>query len=161
MMRLPRTIRFDASDEQVFERAAAADEWAVSGGFAFAEADPASLCGKRGQAFRSGFLGTASFGWSTLVAVATISEAEYQGVIEALARHLVACYGAPSLAAAAPAARAEVEFAASLCRHKLNTLIAVERELGPDGIVERFRTIAPRARPDHARIWAIVEDEAE
>jgi hypothetical protein len=160
-MRFPRTIRFDASDEQVFERAAAPDEWAVSGAFAFAETDPASLRGKHGQAFRSGFLGTASFGWSTLVAVAEISDAEYQDVIEALARHFVSAYGAPSLAAAAPTARAEVEFAAGHCQHPLNTLIAVERELGPDGIVERFRTIAPRARPDHARIWTIVEDEAE
>ena len=160
-MRFPRTIRLDASVERVFEHAAAPDEWAVSGAFAFADLAPEDLRGKTAQAFARGFLGTRSFGWSTLVAVATISEAEYQGVIEALARHLVACYGAPSLAAAAPAARAEVEFAVSLCRHPLNTLIAVERELGPDGIVERFRTIAPLAPPDHARIWAIVEDEAE
>jgi hypothetical protein len=161
MIRFPKTIRFDASDEQVFECAAAPDEWAVSGAFVFAGADPAVLSGKARQAFRSGFLGTASFGWSTLVAIAEISEQDYDDVIDRLARHFVAGYGAPSLAAAEPAARAEAEFAGGLCQHKLNTLIAVEREFGPDGVVERFRTIVPRAQPDHARIWAIVEDETE
>ncbi|MGH6905252.1 MAG: DUF6505 family protein, partial [Geminicoccaceae bacterium] len=42
-LRFPRTIRFDASDESVFECAAAAGEWAVSGAFAFADVDPARL----------------------------------------------------------------------------------------------------------------------
>ncbi|MEL6873324.1 MAG: DUF6505 family protein, partial [Pseudomonadota bacterium] len=32
-----RTIRFDGSDAYVFERAAEADEFAVSGAFAFAD----------------------------------------------------------------------------------------------------------------------------
>ena len=63
------TIRFDASDCQVFERAAEPKEWAVSGAFAFADADPSTLTAKRRQSFSNGFLGTASFGWSTLVCV--------------------------------------------------------------------------------------------
>ena len=37
MSKFLRTIRFDASDDRVFARAAAAGEWAVSGAFAFAE----------------------------------------------------------------------------------------------------------------------------
>ena len=158
-MRFLRTIRLDASDEQVFERAAAADEWAVPGAFAFADAPPEALGGKTGQAFASGFLGTESFGWSTLVAVAEIAPAELEAVIEALARHFVERFGAPSLEVAREAARAETEFARSLCEHPLNTLIALERALGPDGIVERFRTIEPLARGRHARIWSIVPDD--
>jgi hypothetical protein len=158
-MRFPRTIRFDVSDEQVFERAAEPDEWAVSGAFAFADADPDSLSGKRRQAFRSGLLGTRSFGWSTFAVVAEIGTDELEGVVAALARHFIEHYSAPSLEAARVAARAETEFAADLCDHKVNTLIAVEREFGPKGIVERFRTIEPAAGGAHARIWTIVDDE--
>lgn len=157
-MHFPRTIRFDASDEQVFERAAEPDEWAVSGAFAFADADPGSLSGKRRQTFRSGFLGTRTFGWSTFAVVAEIGADELDAVIEALAREFVAHYGAPSLEAASLAARAETEFAVGLCDHKINTLIAVQREFGPKGIVERFRTVEPAAGGAHAKIWTIVDD---
>jgi hypothetical protein len=157
-LRFPRTIRFDASDEHVFEAAAAADEWAVSGAFAFADADPASLAGKARQAFASGFLGTASFGWSTFVAVAEITEVQLEAVIDALAGHFVERYGAPSPEAARAAARAEAEFAASLCAHPINTLLAVERAFGKGGVVERFRTIMPERAPGHAKIWTIVPD---
>jgi hypothetical protein len=157
-LRFPRTIRFDASDEGVFEPAAAAGEWAVSGAFAFADADPAGLAGKAKQAFASGFLGTTSFGWSTFVAVAEITPEQFEAVVEALARHFVERYGAPSPRAARPAARAEAEFAASLCAHPINTLLAVERAFGPDGIVERFRTIKPDRAPGHTRIWTIDPD---
>jgi hypothetical protein len=157
-MRFPRTIRLDASDEHVFERAAAPEEWAVSGAFAFADAPPETLRGKTAQAFARGFLGTQSFGWSTLVAVAEIKPAELEAVIEALAQHFVDRYGAPSIAAARPAAEAEAAFAGSLCEHRLNALLAVERTFGPDGIVERFRTIEPLKSGSHARIWSIVPD---
>jgi Family of unknown function (DUF6505) len=155
-MRFPRTIRLDASDEHVFEHAAAPEEWAVSGAFAFADTPPEELRGKAAQAFAHGFLGTQSFGWSTLVAVAEIKPAELEAVIDALARHFVECYGAPSIGEARPAAEAEAAFAGSLCEHKLNTLIAVERSFGPDGIVERFRTIEPLRSGSHARIWSLV-----
>ncbi len=158
-MRFLRTIRLDASDEQVFERAAAANEWAVPGAFAFAHASPETLGGKTGQAFASGFLSTESFGWSTLVAIAEIAPAELEAVIEALAIHFVEHCGAPSLEVAREAAHVETEFARSLCEHPVNTLIAVERALGPDGIVERFRTIEPLARDRHARIWSLLPDD--
>src|ERR687894_35551 len=65
--RLPRTLRLDPSDTVVFERAAEPGEWAVPGGFAFWDEDPAALTGRRRQEFRAGFLGLGSFGWSTLV----------------------------------------------------------------------------------------------
>ncbi|HET6519674.1 MAG TPA: DUF6505 family protein [Geminicoccaceae bacterium] len=159
-MRLPRTIRFDDSDERVFERAAAPDEWAVSGAFAFADADPAAVTGGARQAFANGFLGTASFGWSTFVAVAGIAPDEFEQVVRALAAHFVARYGAPGIAAALPVARAEAEFAAGLCDgHPVNTLLAVERAFGPDGIRERFRAIERPRAPAHARIWTIVDGD--
>lgn len=158
-MRFPRTIRFDASDDHVFARAAAADEWAVSGAFAFADADPETLAGKELQAFKNGFLGTASFGHATLVAVAEMPDDAFAGVVQALARHFVEHWGAPSIDAALPVARAEADFAAGLCDQPVNTILAVEREFGPDGIVERFRTVEPAGERPHARIWTLVEDD--
>lgn len=158
-MRFPRTVRFDVSDTRIFDTAAAPDEWAVSGAFAFADIDPETVDSKRRQAFVHGFLGTASFGWSTFVTVAEITEAEYEEVVLALAGHAVDCYGAPDIATALPAAREEAAFAAGLCDHKVNTLICVERDVGADGIVERFRVIEPSREPDHARIWTIVDDD--
>jgi hypothetical protein len=42
-MRLLRTIRLDPSDTLLFKRVAEPGEWAVSGTFAFAHADPATV----------------------------------------------------------------------------------------------------------------------
>ena len=154
-MRLLKTIRLDRSDEHIFSSAAQPGEWAVSGAFVFADDDPERLVGKERQAFVHGFLGTASFGWSTLVSVAEIGFVEYEDVVEALAQHLLSRFGAPDIAAARAAAREEVEFAVSLCSHRINTLISVRRSWGPQGIVERFRAVeTPREAP-HAVIWAI------
>jgi Family of unknown function (DUF6505) len=158
LKRFPRTLRLDNSDDKVFARAAASGEWAVPGGFAFADATPDSLTGKARQAFRNGFLGTASFGWSTLVAVAEIDDASYAGVIEALAAHFIAVYGAPDRASALAAATAEAEFAAGLCQHKINTLLSIERDFGDTGVIERFRAVEAPREPAHAKIWRIVED---
>ena len=44
--RLLRTIRFDATDEFVFEQAAGSDEWAISGAFAFAHLSDDDIKGK-------------------------------------------------------------------------------------------------------------------
>ena len=143
MIKLPRTIRLDASDTAVFERAAEPGEWAVAGGFAFIDADLEKLEGKRRQAFANGFLGTDSFGWSTFVVVATADDAAVEAVVARLARLFVEAHGAPSLEAAVPVARQEVDFMADLCRaHPVNTLLAIERVSDADGgIRERFRVI--------------------
>lgn len=160
-MKFPRVIRLDTSDPRVFEHAAQPGEPAVPGSFAFADADPDTLERKQLLAFASGWLGTESFGRATLVEVAEIEEAEFFQVVERLARHFVQAYGAPDLASALPVAREEADYAAGLCEHKLHTLLAVEREPGPDGIRERFKVIQPHRAQDHARIWEVAdEDEA-
>ncbi|MGP1252806.1 MAG: DUF6505 family protein [Kiloniellales bacterium] len=157
--KLPRSLRLDSSDLYVFKAAAEPGEWAVSGAFAFANGDPAALDNKDKLAFASGWLGTDSFGRSSLVEVAEIEEAEYFAVIERLARHFMDTYGAPSLAEALPVARAEVDDASELCAHKTGTLLAVERDIDDDGqLRERFRVIRPERADDHAKIWEIVED---
>jgi hypothetical protein len=168
-MRLPRTIRLDPSDHVVFQAAAEPGEWAVPGGFAFWDEDPAALTGKRRQEFRAGFLGLASFGFSTLVEVAEATEAEREAATLALAAHIRAVHGAPDEAAALAAAREEIGFAASLCDHPPGTVLALARvvEQGPSGpeVRERFRTLHRRETP-HADfgalpVFAVVETEAE
>ncbi len=158
-MRFPKTIRLDGSDARIFDPPAQPGEWAVAGGFAFADADPDALSGKALQAFANGMLGTDSFGWSTVVVVADIGPDEYDAVIGRLADHFVACYGAPDRAAALDAARSEAAFAASLCDHPANTLLTAERRFGEDGIVERFRVVRPPADDAHTKIWDIVPDD--
>ncbi len=158
-MKFLRTIRLDASDEKVFHKAALPGEWAVPGSFVFANAAPADFDNKEQLAFKSGWLGTDSFGYSSLVEVVEIEEAQFFQVVEQLARHFVEHHGAPDLTSALPAARAEADDAASLCDHKNNTLLAMERELSDAGIVERVRVIEPDRARDHAKIWQLAPEE--
>ena len=160
-MKFPRTIRLDTSDLHVFPLAADPGEWAVPGSFAFLGPDPEQFDTKERLAFRSGWLGTESFGRASLVEIAEIGEAEFFQVVERLARHFLDHHGAPDLAEALPAAREEADYAASLCEHGLHTLLAIEREHGEAGLVERYRVIRPDRAVDHARIWQILPDEEE
>src|SRR5712664_1146807 len=96
MLRFPRTIRLDPSDTFVFERAAEPGEWAVCGTFAFWSTDPASLEGKARTAFRAGFLGVETLGWSTLVQIVEADVSERTALVEMLAQQLSAHFGAPS-----------------------------------------------------------------
>jgi hypothetical protein len=144
MLKFPRTIRLDPSDTFVFERAAEPGEWAVSGAFVFWNQDPAALGQKQRVALRSGFLGIDSLGWSTLAIVTEATEAERQAMVERLAGQLLEKFGAPDSAAARLAAEEEIAFAASLCDHPPQTLLAVQRGVENGEIRERFRTLKPR-----------------
>jgi hypothetical protein len=144
MLKLPRTIRLDPSDTFVFERAAEPGEWAVSGAFVFVDRDPAELAQKQRVALRSGFLGIDSLGWSTLAIVTEATDAEREAAVARLAAQLLARFGAPDADAARHAAEAEVAFAASLCDHAPQTLLAVQRTVEGGELRERFRTLRPR-----------------
>ena len=161
-MKFLQTIRFDASDDNVFDVAAEPEEWAVSGAFAFAGLEPQAVTGKVKQAFANGFLGLTSFGRSTFAVVAEIDDGELAAVERRLAAHFVEHFGAPDGEAALPAAREEAAFVLDLCREPLiNTVFTVHRHFDADGqIREAFRTIqAPSAELQHARIWSVVEDD--
>ena len=160
-MRLLRTIRLDPSDTFVFERAADPGEWAVSGAFMFADVDPSALAGKSRAAFRGGFLGVASFGWSTLVQIVDATQEDRDALIDALARQLRERLGAPDLGAARAAAQEEVAFAASLCDHPRDTLIAVRRTFEDGAIREAFRTLHPRGTRKPMRAFSFLEVESE
>jgi len=168
MLRFPRTIRLDPSDTFVFERAAEPGEWAVSGAFVFWNRELAALGQKQRVALRSGFLGVDSLGWSTLAIVTEATEADRLAMIERLASQLLEKFGAPDLSAARVAAEEEVAFAASLCDHPPQTLLAVQRSVENGEIRERFRTLKPReaaAGADrlhaHARAFTFHELEGD
>jgi hypothetical protein len=161
-LKLPRTIRLDPSDTFVFARAAEPGEWAVTGTFLFHGADPEKLSAKERQAFRAGFLGIESFGWSTLVTVVEASDEERTMAVERLAERLVARCGAPDLATARPAAEEEIAFAQSLADHPVGTLLALHRSAEPGGVRESFRTLHRRPdRIDPMRAFRIVEVDEE
>jgi hypothetical protein len=168
MLKLPRTIRLDPSDTFVFERAAEPGEWAVSGAFVFWNRDTAALNQKQRVALRSGFLGIDSLGWSTLAIVTEATEADREAMVERLAGQLLDKFGAPDLETARGAAKEEVVFAASLCDHAAQTLLAVHRSVESGEIRERFRTLKPReAAADadrlhaHARAFTFHEVEGD
>jgi hypothetical protein len=160
-MKLIRTIRLDPSDTFVFERAAEPGEWAVSGSFAFWNDAAEKPEGKARSAFRGAFLGVESLGWSTLVQIVAASEADCAGVIETLARQLVAHFGAPDLVTARAAAQEEVAFAASLCHHPADTLIAVHRTCENGEMREAFRTLHPRGDKKPMRAFSFLEVEGD
>ncbi|MFX4721612.1 DUF6505 family protein, partial [Acinetobacter baumannii] len=83
------------SDTFVFAQAAEPGEWAVTGSFLFFDADLSALTGKDRAAFRSGFVGVRSLGFSTLVVVSEASDAEREAAVEDLARHIHERLGAP------------------------------------------------------------------
>jgi hypothetical protein len=156
-VKLLRTIRLDASDTFVFEKAAEPGEWAVSGAFAFAHCDPANLRGKARTAFRAGFLGIGSLGRSTLVQIVEASEHDRKTVVEMLAAQLITQFGAPDVATARLAAEEETGFAASLCDHSPGVLVAVTRSCDNGTIREAFRTLRPRDGAAHTRAFEFLE----
>ncbi len=161
-MKFLRVIRFDESDEAVFDNAAVPDEWAVSGGFAYSGITAEHLVGKTRQAFANGFLGLPSFGRSTFATVGEMTEDEHESVTGLLSRHFVENYGAPDADAANAAAREELAFVVDLCADQpVNTVFTLRRVLDEDGEVrEEFRIITPPSEPVHTRVWDVVEDDA-
>lgn len=165
-MKLLRTIRLDPSDSFVYDRAAAAGEWAVPGAFEFWDRDVSKMTGRARQAFRAGFLGLTSFGWSTLVIAVDVRPQERAEALESLAQYLLRTHGAPDIDAARAAAADEINYAEKLALHPADTLIAMHRTVDQEGnIREQFRTLRPAdakeasLMPCSAGAFAIVEDE--
>lgn len=157
-----RTIRLDPSDTIVFERAAEPGEPAVVGGFMFWDHDPEALTGKARQAFRAGFLGVESFGWSTLVAVGSATAVQREAAVATLAAAIRDRFGAPSIEAARAAAEEELAYAEGLCAdHDVGTVIALSRTVEAGAIRERFRTLRPRGAPQALPVIGLVRSEGE
>ena len=144
-MNFARVVRLDDTDENVFETAAEAGEWAIPGTFEFSNWTEAELDGKAKQAFSHGWLGLESFARASVVAVAPITEAERTDLIERLAHYFVDAWGAPNLDAARPVADEEITHMGQMCsEQEQNALIVIERELTDAGVKERFRIVPPQ-----------------
>lgn len=156
-MKLLKTVRADTSDTFVFDKAAQPGEWAISGAVLFSNLDPATLSGKPRAAFRGGFLGISSFGWSTLAQIVEVSEEQRSTAVEQLAARLVERCGAPDLATARAAAEEEIAFAASLCDHPPGMLVAVSRRYENEATRESFRTLQANSCAKPAPVFSFVE----
>lgn len=144
-MNFARVVRLDDTDENVFERAAEAGEWAIPGTFEFSNWTEAELEGKGKQAFSHGWLGLESFARASVVAVAPITEAERAELTERLAGYFVSAWGAPNLEAAMPVADEEIRHMGQLCsEQEQNALMVMERELTDAGVKERLRIVPPQ-----------------
>jgi Family of unknown function (DUF6505) len=162
-VKLLRTIALDPSDTFVFDVPAEPGDWAVSGAFRFCDRDPAKLSGKDRSAFRSGFLGIRSWGWSTLVQIVHATEDDHRAVVDLLAGQLVERFGAPDPASARLAAEEEVAFAQSLCTYPIGSLIAVHRAASNGEVRESFRRLQLREGQRHGKAFSFmeVEDDTE
>ncbi len=160
-MKLLRTIQLDPSDTFVFDRAAEPGEWAISGSFVFLNDDATALTGKARSAFRAGFLGVQTLGWSTLCQIVEASDDDHAAATEILARQFAEKFGAPTIEDATLAAREEFAFANSLCTHPADTLIAVHRTQEDGQIREAFRSLRPKDGPKPLRAFAFLEAEGD
>ena len=160
-MKLLRTIALDPSDTFVFDVPAEPGEWAVSGAFRFCDQDPAKQNGKARAAFRSGFLGVQSWGWSTLAQIVPATEDDRVVLVDLLARQLVNLFGAPDAAAARAAAEDEVTFVQSLCTHPISSLIAVHRAANDGEVRETFRRLQLRKGQGHGKAFSFMEVEED
>jgi hypothetical protein len=163
--KLLRSIRLDVSDTFAFERAAEPGEWAVPGSFMFFGEDVGALKGKRRVAFRSGWLGIESFGWSTIAVVVQATTDERRAAVEALAERLMRDHGAPDMGAALAAADEEITFAEGCADHPEQTLVVIHRTLDAGGdIREQFRTVKaglPFSKDSMSRVFTFHEVEGE
>jgi hypothetical protein len=158
-VKLLRTIALDPSDTFVFDVAAEPGDWAVSGAFRFGDRELERLSGKERSAFRGGFLGVRSWGWSTLVQIVGAREEERRALVELLAAQLVDRFGAPDVVTARPAAEEEVSFAEALCTHPVGSLIAVHRAVADGEVRESFRRLRLREGQGHSRAFSFMEVE--
>ncbi len=159
-MKLARAIHFDESDQRVFHSPARTGEWCIPGGFEFSNWSEVDLTGKAKQAFTNGWLGIETFGRVTFVAVAQIEPHERNTLIELLAHHFVAYYGAPDADAARPTATQEIDDMIELCEdHAPNTVLTVGRELTEAGVREAFSVIdAPEATLDQFAVHGSLDE---
>ena len=153
--KLLRTIRLDPSDAFVFPRAAEPGEWAVAGSFLFWERPVETLIGKERAAFRSGLLGIASFGWSTLATIVEVTPADREAAVAGLAGMLL------ERSAEGAAAEHEIAAAEDLASPPVGTLVALHRSVENGEIVERFRTLLPGTDEKHSRAFSFVAEEGE
>jgi len=159
-MKLAHTIRFDSSDLKVFPRAAEEGELAIVGTCCFSGFQEDELTGKIRQAFRNGFLGINSFGFSTFVCVSALKANDLPLIQKTLAKEFIREFNPEYKEEAIIVANQEIEFMASLCAdHEVGTVIAIQREWTENGIAEAFRSISKADSCAEQKIWTIIDGD--
>lgn len=148
MRKLPKVVRLDDSDLEVYEHPADAGELAVPGGFEFLNDSIESLTGKRLQAFLNGFLGIQTSGRSTLVAITSLDHDEYQNAINQLTVNILSNHGVTERSLALNIATEEIRYAESLCEYEEGTILALDRDFSKEEIKESFKKFVPVASAD-------------
>ena len=139
-MKFLKAVRLDESDDRVLAEtggAAVDGEWVVSGGYAVC--DLAS--GHRTPRCRcdSTFVAAGARRRCTIAEVTDIDDEAYAQVRDALTRHLLEEFGAPTPAAAHAAAEDECAYTADLASgFPSEVWITVRREPSEEGVGERY-----------------------
>jgi hypothetical protein len=141
-IRFPRVVSAHGKVPRIAGALATPGEWAVAGAFRYAHRDPASLLGREAAAFRAAWLGLGSFAPAFHCVVATIAEAELDEMARRLAAHLLGDWEAATPELAADMAREEIGFALALADHPSGTMLALRREFGEQGLIERAVVLA-------------------
>jgi len=145
-LRLPRVVSAHGKVPRTTGPAAGPGEWAVAGAFRFAHRDPATLTGREAPVFHAAWLGLDSFAPAFHCEVARIDADELEAAARRLAAHLLGAWDAATPEIAAEMAREEFGMALALADHPPGTLLALRREFGEQGLVERAVVIG-RTRP--------------
>jgi hypothetical protein len=141
-VRFPRVIFPQGKIPRLVGPQASPGEWAVTGSFRYAHRDPASLLGREAPAFGTSWLGIGSFAPALQVEIAEIAAAEIDQVARMLAAHLLDAWEVPTPELAVELAREEIGFALALAEHPAGTILALRREFGEQGLMERTRIVA-------------------
>ena len=160
-MKLLRTIRLDPSDTFVFERAAEPGEWAVSGAFLFAEADPDALPASGAPLSAADFWACRSLGWSTLVQIVEAATTDRAALVDTLAQQLLAGSARPISRPRAPPPRRRSRSRprSAIIRPTRWSRCAASFEDG--AIREAFRTLHPRGERKPMRAFTFLDVDGE
>jgi hypothetical protein len=161
-MKFLKTVRLDASDQEVFflTRPAAEGEWCVTGGYAVCDIASGGCSGvgcskneagsPRSLACASSFVGVATHGRCTIAEVVEVDEASYRGIVEPLVRHCVDDLGTPIEADARRVAEEECIDTRELCEgFTPGVWITVRREPTEEDIGEHDQVLEPKMLGQH------------
>ena len=108
-MKIAKTVLLDQSDQKVFPITAKHGEWAVTGTFLFTDIDPTECSKKQQIAFRDGWLGIDTFGFSTFVQITTLSPDHKENVNRQLSTFIYETFAPPGMLYAIDAAKKELD----------------------------------------------------
>lgn len=151
-MKFLKAVRLGAQDSHLFAGEGALEQgaWVVSGGFAVCELSagphrhPACRCDVS-------FLGLASRRRCSVAEVVEIDDSILRGHVEALTRHLLEEWAAPSLDMARAAAEDEIAYTVDLCESfSPEVWITVRRIVDQGAVKEHYSVFKRLLLGDHA-----------